>query len=44
MANEKETVARTLLVALAVSLVASVFVAGAAVPLKPVPLAPRVLD
>lgn len=44
MANEKETVARTLLVALAVSLVASVFVAGAAVALKPVQLENRLLD
>lgn len=44
MPGRKETTARTLLVALAVSLVASVFVAGAAVALKPVQLENRLLD
>ncbi len=44
MASKKESTARTLLVALAVSLVASVFVAGAAVALKPVQIENRLLD
>jgi Na+-transporting NADH:ubiquinone oxidoreductase subunit C len=44
MSSNKESTARTLLVALTVSLVASVFVAGSAVALKPVQLENRLLD
>lgn len=44
MAGEKESTARTLRVALAVSLVSSVFVAGTAVLLKPVQIENRQLD
>lgn len=44
MSSKKESTARTLLVALAVSLVSSVFVAGAAVSLKPVQIENRQLD
>ncbi|MDR1350499.1 MAG: Na(+)-translocating NADH-quinone reductase subunit C, partial [Zoogloeaceae bacterium] len=44
MSSNKESTTRTLLVALAVSLVASIFVAGAAVTLKPVQLENRLLD
>lgn len=42
--SHKETTSRTLLVALAVSLVSSIFVAGAAVLLKPVQVENRMLD
>lgn len=42
--SNKESTTRTLLVALAVSLVSSVFVAGAAVSLKPVQIENRLLD
>ncbi len=42
--SKKESTSRTLLVALAVSLVSSVFVAGAAVSLKPVQIENRQLD
>lgn len=42
--SSKESTSRTLLVALAVSLVASVFVAGSAVALKPVQIENRLLD
>ncbi|WP_341645583.1 Na(+)-translocating NADH-quinone reductase subunit C [Thauera sp. SDU_THAU2] len=42
--SHKESTSRTLLVALAVSLVASVFVAGSAVALKPVQIENRLLD
>ena len=44
MSSKKESTARTLLVALAVSLVSSIFVAGAAVSLKPVQIENRQLD
>ncbi len=44
MSSNKESTVRTLLVALTVSLVASVFVAGSAVALKPVQLENRLLD
>lgn len=44
MSSKKESTARTLTVALVVSLVASVFVAGAAVALKPVQIENRLLD
>jgi Na+-transporting NADH:ubiquinone oxidoreductase subunit C len=44
MSNKKESTGRTLLVALTVSLVSSVFVAGAAVSLKPVQIENRLLD
>lgn len=44
MSNKKESTGRTLAVALAVSLVSSVFVAGAAVSLKPVQIENRQLD
>jgi Na+-transporting NADH:ubiquinone oxidoreductase subunit C len=44
MSSKKESTSRTLLVALAVSLVSSVFVAGAAVSLKPVQIENRLLD
>ncbi|WP_114648903.1 Na(+)-translocating NADH-quinone reductase subunit C [Pseudothauera hydrothermalis] len=44
MSSNKESTARTLLVALAVSLVSSVFVAGAAVSLKPTQIENRQLD
>ncbi len=44
MSSKKESTARTLLVALTVSLVASVFVAGSAVALKPVQIENRLLD
>jgi Na+-transporting NADH:ubiquinone oxidoreductase subunit C len=44
MSNNKESTTRTLLVALAVSLVASVFVAGSAIYLKPVQEKNRQLD
>ncbi|MDR2258378.1 MAG: Na(+)-translocating NADH-quinone reductase subunit C [Treponema sp.] len=44
MSNKKESTARTLLVALAVSLVASVFVAGSAIYLKPVQQENSLLD
>ena len=44
MSNQKESTARTLLVALTVCLVCSVFVAGAAVALKPVQIENRLLD
>lgn len=44
MSSKKETTGRTLFVALAVSLVSSVFVAGAAVSLKPVQIENRLLD
>lgn len=44
MSNKKESTGRTLLVALTVSLVASVFVAGAAVSLKPIQIENRLLD
>lgn len=44
MSTKRETTSRTLLVALAVSLVSSVFVAGAAVSLKPVQIENRQLD
>ncbi len=44
MSSHKESTVRTLLVALTVSLVASVFVAGSAVALKPVQLENRLLD
>ena len=44
MSSKKESTVRTLLVALTVSLVASVFVAGSAVALKPVQLENRLLD
>ena len=42
--SSKESTGRTLMVALAVSLVASVFVAGSAVALKPVQIENRLLD
>jgi len=42
--SNKESTSRTLLVALAVSLVASVFVAGSAIALKPVQIENRLLD
>ncbi len=42
--SNKESTGRTLMVALAVSLVASVFVAGSAVALKPVQIENRLLD
>ena len=42
--STKESTTRTLMVALAVSLVSSVFVAGAAVSLKPVQIENRQLD
>ena len=44
MSAKKESTARTLAVALAVSLVSSVFVAGAAISLKPVQIENRLLD
>lgn len=44
MSSKKESTARTLLVALTVSLVSAVFVAGAAVSLKPVQVENRLLD
>ncbi|AWI75955.1 Na(+)-translocating NADH-quinone reductase subunit C [Parazoarcus communis] len=44
MSSKKESTGRTLFVALAVSLVSSVFVAGAAVSLKPVQIENRLLD
>lgn len=44
MSSKKESTSRTLLVALTVSLVAAVFVAGAAVSLKPVQVENRLLD
>lgn len=44
MSSKKESTVRTLLVALAVSLVSSIFVAGAAVSLKPVQIENRQLD
>ncbi len=44
MSTRKESTTRTLFVALAVSLVSSVFVAGAAVLLKPVQIENRLLD
>ncbi|MCE1239594.1 MAG: Na(+)-translocating NADH-quinone reductase subunit C [Azonexaceae bacterium] len=44
MSSNKESTSRTLLVALTVSLVAAVFVAGAAVSLKPVQVENRLLD
>jgi Na+-transporting NADH:ubiquinone oxidoreductase subunit C len=44
MSSNKESIARTLVVALVVSLVASVFVAGSAVILKPVQEENRLLD
>ena len=44
MSSQKESTARTLLVALLVCLVCSVFVAGAAVALKPTQLENRLLD
>ncbi|MDR2365154.1 MAG: Na(+)-translocating NADH-quinone reductase subunit C, partial [Zoogloeaceae bacterium] len=44
MSGNKESIARTLVVALLVSLVASVFVAGSAVSLKPVQEENRLLD
>lgn len=44
MSSKKESTSRTLFVALAVSLVSSVFVAGAAVSLKPVQIENRQLD
>ena len=44
MSANKESTTRTLMVALAVSLVSSVFVAGAAVSLKPVQIENRLLD
>lgn len=44
MSSQKESTTRTLLVALAVSLVSSIFVAGAAVSLKPVQIENRQLD
>ena len=44
MSSKKESTTRTLLVALAVSLVSSVFVAGAAVSLKPIQIENRQLD
>jgi Na+-transporting NADH:ubiquinone oxidoreductase subunit C len=44
MSSNKESTARTLMVALVVSLVSSVFVAGAAVSLKPVQIENRLLD
>jgi Na+-transporting NADH:ubiquinone oxidoreductase subunit C len=44
MSSKKESTSRTLLVALAVSLVASVFVAGSAIALKPVQIENRLLD
>ncbi len=42
--SNRESTSRTLMVALAVSLVSSVFVAGAAVSLKPVQVENRLLD
>lgn len=42
--SNKETTSRTLMVALAVSLVSSIFVAGAAVSLKPIQIENRQLD
>ncbi len=44
MSSKKESTVRTLVVALTVSLVASVFVAGAAVSLKPIQIENRLLD
>ena len=44
MSSNKETMGRTLFVALVVSLVSSVFVAGAAVGLKPIQIENRLLD
>ncbi len=44
MSSKKESTVRTLVVALTVSLVASVFVAGAAVSLKPIQVENRLLD
>ncbi|MCL2021458.1 MAG: Na(+)-translocating NADH-quinone reductase subunit C [Betaproteobacteria bacterium] len=44
MSNNKESIIRTLIVALAVSLVASIFVAGSAVTLKPIQQQNRLLD
>lgn len=44
MSSKKESTVRTLTVALAVSLVSSVFVAGAAVSLKPIQVENRLLD
>ncbi len=44
MSSNKESTGRTLMVALVVSLVSSVFVAGAAVSLKPVQIENRLLD
>jgi Na+-transporting NADH:ubiquinone oxidoreductase subunit C len=44
MSSNKESTARTLIVALAVSLVASVFVAGSAIYLKPIQEENRLLD
>lgn len=44
MSSKKESTSRTLLVALTVSLVSAVFVAGAAVSLKPVQIENRLLD
>lgn len=44
MSSKKESTGRTLMVALVVSLVSSVFVAGAAVSLKPVQIENRLLD
>lgn len=44
MSNQKESTARTLTVALLVCLVCSVFVAGAAVALKPIQIDNRLLD
>lgn len=44
MSSKKESTGRTLFVALAVSLVASVFVAGSAVALKPIQVENRLLD
>ncbi len=44
MSSKKESTVRTLMVALTVSLVASVFVAGSAVALKPIQVENRLLD
>ena len=44
MSSNKESTGRTLFVALAVSLVASIFVAGSAVALKPIQIENRLLD
>ena len=44
MSTKHESTTRTLLVALVVSLVSSVFVAGSAVVLKPIQLENRLLD